>query len=140
MTDKARDRYYQRRFGISLRDYEEMFEDQKGCCGICKRPQATFKNRLAVDHDHGFKKIEIKTTKHPVDKMWTAWVEKPANYACMSVQIKKADAVRSVKAMLKTKSVRGLLCPWCNRGLRYYADDPKRLQGAADYLRRFSCA
>jgi hypothetical protein len=34
-----------------------MFEDQKGCCGICKRHQSEFKKRLGVDHNHSTGKI-----------------------------------------------------------------------------------
>lgn len=44
-------------FGITLEDYNKMFERQKGCCAICKRHQVTFKNRLSVDHSHVTGKI-----------------------------------------------------------------------------------
>lgn len=35
-----------------------------------------------------------------------------------------------------TLRVRGLLCPFCNRGLRYYRDDPEAMERAAQYLRQ----
>lgn len=35
-----------------------------------------------------------------------------------------------------TGIVRGLLCPWCNRGLRYFRDDPALLSRAAKHVKR----
>lgn len=39
-------------YGITLADYDAMFEAQAGCCAICGRHQSEFKRRLAVDHNH----------------------------------------------------------------------------------------
>ncbi len=36
-----------------------------------------------------------------------------------------------------TKTIRGLLCGTCNRGLGYFHHDTKKLNGAIEYLRRF---
>ncbi len=36
----------------------------------------------------------------------------------------------------RTLVVRGLLCPFCNRGLRYYQDNPEWLRRAADHCER----
>lgn len=36
----------------------------------------------------------------------------------------------------KTLRIRGLLCPFCNRGLRYYQDDPESMERAGIYLRQ----
>lgn len=55
--DKIRDLHYRKRFGITLEQYNKLFEEQKGCCGICGRQQGEFKRRLAVDHDHMTGKI-----------------------------------------------------------------------------------
>ena len=41
-----------KQYGISLETYNEMFENQQGCCAICGKHQAEFKRSLAVDHDH----------------------------------------------------------------------------------------
>ena len=32
--------------------YNQMFEDQKGLCALCERPQEQFKRRFAIDHNH----------------------------------------------------------------------------------------
>jgi hypothetical protein len=142
MTEKEylkRDKYLLRKYGIGAADYQRMFEEQGGCCGICRRPQELFTKRFAVDHDHGWKRVKIDSGKNlsasENDHGWFA----RAFYLGAFIRtdrMKKNDAVRAMKARLKTKSVRGLLCPFCNRGLRYYADDPNRLANAAEYLKR----
>ena len=43
---------YQIKFGITIEQYKEQFDLQKGCCAICGRPQEEFTRRFAVDHDH----------------------------------------------------------------------------------------
>lgn len=50
----ARNTMYKRKYGISLVDYEQMFEEQGGVCAICKQTDA---RRLAVDHCHSMKKV-----------------------------------------------------------------------------------
>jgi hypothetical protein len=44
-------------YGITLEQYENMFELQNGCCAICERHQSNFKKRLSVDHEHSSGKI-----------------------------------------------------------------------------------
>lgn len=39
-------------YGITLQDYNQMFNDQDGCCKICKRHQSELKRKLNVDHCH----------------------------------------------------------------------------------------
>ena len=39
-------------YGITVEDYDNMYESQGGCCDICGRHQTEFQSRLAVDHDH----------------------------------------------------------------------------------------
>ncbi len=40
----------QREYGITLAEYDDMFENQDGLCAICETPQTG--KRLAVDHCH----------------------------------------------------------------------------------------
>ena len=53
---KARNSWYKKAFGITLADYERMFEEQSGACAICRQPEVVMMNgkimRLAVDHSH----------------------------------------------------------------------------------------
>lgn len=51
-------------YGISMEKYMEMYEQQHGCCALCKKPGASFVagnqgrvETLAVDHDHKTKKV-----------------------------------------------------------------------------------
>ena len=39
-------------YGISMQDYNEMFEKQKGRCAICNTHCTELKRALAVDHCH----------------------------------------------------------------------------------------
>lgn len=47
---RRRDLYYQRKYGITLDQYEAMFEAQGGVCAMCGRPPG--KRQLDVDHSH----------------------------------------------------------------------------------------
>lgn len=49
---KQRRGHLLRRYGITLEQYESLYEKQQGRCAICKRLEADFSRRLAVDHNH----------------------------------------------------------------------------------------
>lgn len=53
MTAHRRNQYLQKKYGITLSDYNEMLEAQGGVCAICHKPPKKDKN-LAVDHNHLF--------------------------------------------------------------------------------------
>lgn len=44
-------------YGISLEIYNQLFEQQDGCCRICQTHQSSFKKALAVDHCHQTGKV-----------------------------------------------------------------------------------
>jgi len=46
-----------REYGITLVEYNQLFESQVGCCAICRTHQLEFQNRLAVDHCHSTGKV-----------------------------------------------------------------------------------
>lgn len=52
---RNKDKYKEKRlkyfYGISLQEYNKIFENQNGCCAICGEPQKQQK-ALAVDHNH----------------------------------------------------------------------------------------
>ena len=48
-------KYQVRQYGLTTEDYARLFEDQKGCCAICKKKPK--KIRLNVDHDHKTKQV-----------------------------------------------------------------------------------
>jgi len=47
----SREKLLKRRFGITIKKYDEMLKSQKGVCAICKSSCRSGKN-LAVDHCH----------------------------------------------------------------------------------------
>ena len=42
----------ERKYGISLDDYEQMSEDQDHACALCQEPEMVEGRRMAIDHDH----------------------------------------------------------------------------------------
>lgn len=44
-------------YGITEEDYNKMFEEQDGCCAICKRHQSEFTKSLFIDHCHKTNKV-----------------------------------------------------------------------------------
>ena len=49
---RQRKKELKRKYGITLEQYNQMFADQNGNCGICKRNQSEFTIALCVDHCH----------------------------------------------------------------------------------------
>jgi uncharacterized protein YlaI len=69
MKDKAREGHLRRTYGISLEQYQELFDKQEGRCPVCMRHQDELKVRLAVDHNHKTKEIRglmCQTCNHRV--------------------------------------------------------------------------
>lgn len=53
-SDIARDKSLRRLYGITLKDYNEMREEQDYCCALCRIHENSLKGikkRLTVDHD-----------------------------------------------------------------------------------------
>lgn len=56
-NDKQRHYKYVINYGITLDDYNKMFEEQEGRCKICKTHQSEMKKALHVDHNHQTGKV-----------------------------------------------------------------------------------
>ena len=41
-----------RLYGITSEQYNLLLEKQSNCCAVCNKDASTFKNKLAVDHNH----------------------------------------------------------------------------------------
>ena len=55
-TRKAeRKKFLRKKYGITLEEYDQMFEQQGGVCAICGEPQLG--KRLSVDHSHTTGKV-----------------------------------------------------------------------------------
>lgn len=46
-----------KRYGITLEDFNRMFEQQHGRCGMCGKHQSELYHTLAVDHSHETGKV-----------------------------------------------------------------------------------
>jgi hypothetical protein len=55
--DVLADLRYKAKYNITIEDYNDMFIEQGGRCAICGKHQKDLKNKLAVDHCHGTKKV-----------------------------------------------------------------------------------
>lgn len=133
----AADKRLQRTYGITLADYDRMLKEQNGGCWICGKPPKENK-RLHVDHDHIAHKTKITVTKG-VLKDYTAWAEGgiwgliTAFYPNNKT---RKDARERAKRDARRKSVRALLCWFCNTGLQKWRDNPDLMEKAAKYIRK----
>lgn len=50
--DKQRNYKYLLYYGISLQEYNKMFDEQNGCCFLCNKHQSELNQTLHVDHNH----------------------------------------------------------------------------------------
>jgi len=136
VNDAAVDRRLQRKYGITLVEYNQILAKQGGKCAICGRPPGD--RRLAVDHEHRFKYIKITVIKHPIAG-WDVWSNMRFLMA-VSGKTKK-DAILEARKIIMKKSIRGLLCYRCNTSLgkltRKGNENPKWLRAAAKYLEDF---
>lgn len=61
--EQKRGNHYQRTYGITLEEYDHMFQEQGKVCAICKQPEKKIDGRshqvqrLHVDHDHKTGKV-----------------------------------------------------------------------------------
>jgi len=44
--------HLRRKYGITEDQYNDLLRSQNGRCAVCNKAASSFKNRLAVDHDH----------------------------------------------------------------------------------------
>ena len=119
-------------YGITLAEYDRMCATHDGVCWICSKPPG--KVRLSVDHDHAVNRVKVRTEKASTGQWGAEAIYKGILYVCHNK--KRGLAIKEVKGYLKRASVRGILCSWCNRGLRYYRDNPEFMKKAAEYLER----
>ena len=55
--EKHQRRYTILQAGLTVKDYENMFEQQKGRCAICKKHQLELLKHFDIDHNHNTGKI-----------------------------------------------------------------------------------
>lgn len=52
LKEEKKEYHLMRTYGLSVEDYNRIFDEQNGRCKICGRHQTNFKNALHVDHNH----------------------------------------------------------------------------------------
>jgi hypothetical protein len=52
MRLRSRKSHLKRIYGLTLEDYDTLFEKQKGCCAICDRHQSELRGTFHIDHSH----------------------------------------------------------------------------------------
>jgi len=72
--ERYRDALLRHRHGITLVEWNRMFEKQGGCCYICGRHQSECKRVLCVDHDHLTGRIRALLCDHCNRKL--GWYER----------------------------------------------------------------
>ena len=50
-------RHLKSKYNITLEQYNQMFDEQRGVCAVCGTPAKDLKRNLAVDHNHRTGKI-----------------------------------------------------------------------------------
>ena len=119
-------------YGITLKEYDEMLEKQKGTCAICHRAPKNLP--LSVDHSHKFQYAKITVAISASHEfVASCCVGEKCLFAYGAT---RKLAIVEIRFKLKRESVRGLLCFQCNAGLRKYSDDADRMESAAKYLRQ----
>jgi hypothetical protein len=137
----ARDKYLNKKFCVSEKEFNTALEKQNNGCKICGRPPAT--KALHVDHDHAVERWKILSKK--TSEGWCAWPKSGGaddggserKISFVEEGRTKQEARAKVKAKLKRLSARGILCWKCNTALPSFSDDPILMRKAADYLENY---
>jgi len=138
MTRKltARDRSLRKKYGITEEEYNTQIVRQGGGCKICGSLPKT--RSLHVDHDHKIQNWKILSKKLG-NKRWAAYPDSIPGHLldfCEYAETKPLARAK-VKEKLRRMSVRGIICFPCNRGIRVFFDDPRKMIRAAEYLQKY---
>jgi hypothetical protein len=139
--EKTHDTHLRLKFGKSLAWYYETLEKQNFGCAICGRPVVNYS--LAADHMHAFDMCKVRTEKIPDGRK--AFAVDPFGVPAEAFGKTAPLAIKNVKMILRERSVRGLLCMTCNRGIGFFAtwidghftESPDLLDRATRYVKQW---
>ena len=131
------DKRLRKTYGITLYEYNALLAAQGDGCSICGAAPVT--RALHVDHDHALARTKIRVKKMQFSglSLWHAEARRDGNIF-EATEATRQKAIENVRSGLLRRSIRGLVCHRCNRGLQMFSDVVERLESAAAYLRRFA--
>jgi hypothetical protein len=44
--------HLKRKYGLTMKEHDRLFNESNGCCNICNKPQSELNVKLSVDHNH----------------------------------------------------------------------------------------
>lgn len=86
MTKKLiqRDKYLQKKYGITLAQYDVMLAKQNDCCALCGKHKSLSKHPLHVEHNHRSGKIRslccYYCNRRRIGQLTLEWAKKLVEY------------------------------------------------------------
>lgn len=81
---------YKQKYGVTIEQYEMLFNLQNGCCAICGQHQSKFKFRLAIDHNHQTTRVRGLLCR-PCNSNIGIWFENPIRFAKVMEYLRRAQ-------------------------------------------------
>ena len=82
--NQKRDKYLRSKYGITLKQYNEMLKNQNYSCALCGRHKSNFNRSLHVDHSHKSGKVRALVcyfcNRRRIGQLTLEWAKKVYEY------------------------------------------------------------